>query len=224
VETRCLVVFSKPAVAGRVKTRLVGHLSPEQAAALQDALLADLRQALDGAPFDCWLAWAVGSGEPLPDGPEPAIRQAGADLGARLHGALALAAREHGRIAAVGSDHPGFTAELATSAFDALDDADLAIVPALDGGYSLIALRSTALSPALFSGIAWSTGSVLEETLSRAAALELRVARLAPSGDLDTPKDLDDLCSRLAAGQGAAGPRVRRLIESWGRLPALVEP
>jgi rSAM/selenodomain-associated transferase 1 len=223
VETRCLVVFSKPAVAGRVKTRLLGHLSPEQAAALHEALLADLRQALDGAPFACWLAWAVDAAEPLPGGPEPAIRQAGSDLGARLHGALAVAARDHDRIAAVGSDHPGFTAELASSAFDALDDADLAIVPALDGGYSLIALRSTALSPALFAGIAWSTGSVLGETLSRAAALKLRVARLAPAADLDTPEDLADLCARLAAGQPAAGPMVRRLIESWGRVPALVE-
>jgi len=216
-------VFSKPAIAGRVKTRLIGHLSPEQAAAFHEALLADLREALERAPFDCWLAWAVDGAEALPEGVEPAFRQAGGDLGERLHDGLSRAAREHDRVAAVGSDHPGFEAGLAALAFDALDDADLAIVPALDGGYSLIALRATALSPALFDGIAWSTGRVLEETLSRAAAMELRVTALPPAADLDTPEDLTNLCCRLAAGEPAAGPRVRALLESWGRLPALVE-
>jgi rSAM/selenodomain-associated transferase 1 len=223
VETRCLVLFSKPAVAGRVKTRLIGHLSPEQAAALHEALLADLRQALDGAPFDCWLAWAVDGADALPPGAETAFRQAGGDLGARLYDGLSRAARDHDRVAAVGSDHPGFDAGVASRAFDALDHADLAIVPALDGGYSLIALRSTALGPELFDGIAWSTGDVLAETLSRAAAMKLRVARLRPTADLDTPEDLVSLCHRLAAGEPAAGPRVRDLLESWGRMPALVE-
>jgi rSAM/selenodomain-associated transferase 1 len=223
VETRCLVVFSKPAVAGRVKTRLVGHLSPEQASALHEALLADLRHSLEGAPFDCWLAWAIDGTEPLPEGVEPAIRQAGGDLGRRLHDGLSRAAREHDRVAAVGSDHPGFGAGLAVRAFEALDDSDLAIVPALDGGYSLIALRSTALSPQLFDGIAWSTASVLAETLARAAAMGLRVTRLPPAADLDTHDDLANLCNRLAAGEPAAGPRVRGLLESWGRVPALVE-
>jgi len=225
VEKRCLVVFSKPAVAGRVKTRLIGDLSPDQAAALHDALLADLRQAIEGAPFSSWLAWEVDDGESLPAGPEPSIRQTGGDLGERLHGALALAALDHDRVAAVGSDHPGFGRdgeEIAERAFAALDDADLAIVPALDGGYSLIALRAAALSPALFAGIAWSTPSVLEVTLVRAAALGLRVARLTPAADLDTAQDLAALCARLATGEPAAGPRVRRLLESWGRVPAAV--
>ncbi len=221
MEKRCLVVFTKPALPGRVKTRLIGHLSPEHAAALQAALFEDVRHAVRGAPFSCWLAWALEDGEAVPPGPEPALRQQGANLGERLHRGLAAAAREHPWVAAVGADHPGLDAALVNRAFARLAEADLVIVPALDGGYSLIALRSEALVPELFSGIAWSTPTVLAETLERAARLELRVELLDPAADLDTPADLARLCERLAAGEAAAGPRTRRLLEAWGRVPVV---
>jgi rSAM/selenodomain-associated transferase 1 len=221
VETRCLVVFSKPALPGRVKTRLIGDLSPERAAALQAALLEDVRQAFAGAPFSCWLAWALEDDEPLPPGPEPALRQAGADLGERLYRGLAAAAREHQQVAAVGTDHPGLDTALVAQAFERLAAAELAIVPAVDGGYSLLAVRSAALTPDLFSGIAWSTPGVLAETRERAARLGLRVELLDAAGDLDTPADLARLCARLAAGEAASGPRTRRLLESWGRVPVV---
>jgi rSAM/selenodomain-associated transferase 1 len=220
VETRCLVVFSKPAIAGRVKTRLIGDLSADQAAHLHAALLEDLRSALRRAPFACRWAWQIGDREAIPAG-DGAVRQRGADLGERLHHALSEAAREYSRVAVAGSDLPGFSAELAQRAFDALEEADLAIAPAEDGGYSLLALRAAAIAPSLFAGVPWSTPAVARETLARAAALGLRVARLATLPDLDTARDLDALCVRLAAGEPAAGPAVRALLTAWGRLPAV---
>jgi rSAM/selenodomain-associated transferase 1 len=222
VESRCLIVFTKPAVAGRVKTRLVGDLSPDQAAALHGALLEDLREALADAPFETRLAWALDPEQAMPESREVAWRQSGDDLGERMYRALAAAAADHDAVAVIGSDHPGFDRQVAEHAFAALAEAHLAIVPAFDGGYSLLAVRASALRSELFSGIAWSTPAVLDETLARAAALGLRVARLAPLADLDDPRQLAELCARLAAGERAAGSRVRRLLESWGRGPALV--
>jgi len=59
--------------------------------------------------------------------------------------------------------------------------------PAKDGGYWLIGLR--ALQPALFEGIAWSTSSVLSETLDRSRAAGLCVQLLRELSDVDTEAD-----------------------------------
>jgi glycosyltransferase A (GT-A) superfamily protein (DUF2064 family) len=80
-------------------------------------------------------------------------------------------------------------------ALDALREHDVAVGPARDGGYYLLALRSP--QPALLSDIAWSTAAVLPATLARAAALGLRVLRLPPLRDLDTLADLDAEWARL---------------------------
>lgn len=220
----CLVVFTKPATPGRVKTRLVGDLSPEKAADLHAALLADLLDEVAATGVDCWLAWALEDGERLPPSSLPSVRQQGAGLGERLYRALSRAAESHVRVAAVGSDHPGLAGRSLESAFAALEEGDLAIVPALDGGYALIAARASALDAALFSEIPWSTSDVLAQTLARAARLGRRVVMLDPAADLDTPADLERLCERLAAGAPAAGPRVRRLLESWSMIPDSLAP
>ena len=64
--TRCLLVFTKPAIPGRVKTRLIGHLSPGSAARLHQALLGDLLTALEGGHFSVRVAVALEPHEALP--------------------------------------------------------------------------------------------------------------------------------------------------------------
>ena len=85
-----------------------------------------------------------------------------------------------------------------------LDDADAVFVPALDGGYALIGLRCAA--PTLFSGMAWSTASVMADTRERLAAAGLSHIELPPVADIDEPADLVHLppgwCSR---SHGAGG-------------------
>src|SRR5688500_20359571 len=55
----CLLLFTKPAVPGRVKTRLIGALTPAEAAALHEAFLADLVARLGRSTrFSLRLAWA----------------------------------------------------------------------------------------------------------------------------------------------------------------------
>ncbi len=56
---RRLLLFTKPARAGRVKTRLIGDLTPAQAAELHAAFVADLVARLSGASCDLHLAWAA---------------------------------------------------------------------------------------------------------------------------------------------------------------------
>ena len=117
------------------------------------------------------------------------LPQRGEDLGARMAAAFDDAFRRGARrTAIIGTDAPSVSRERVIEAFEALDGHDVAIGPASDGGYYLLALGSP--QPELFQGIAWSTPSVLAQTLERAAALRLRVRLLKPLTDVDTLADL----------------------------------
>lgn len=213
-----MLVYTKPAVPGRVKTRLIGALSPEEAAQLHAALLGDVLAALAGGDFDLRIAWAAQPGEPLPDLGIPASLQPEGDLGHRLFAGLAAAAHDGAAVAAVGSDHPGLTAARVEEAFARLEaGADVVLGPAEDGGYYLVAARAAALHPDLFTDIPWSTEDVLAATLERCAARHLAVALLERGTDVDTPADLERLAERLLAGELVA-PRTRERLEAWGRL------
>jgi rSAM/selenodomain-associated transferase 1 len=218
----CLLLFTKPARPGRVKTRLVGTLSAEQAAALHQAFLGDLCERLAAQRgFGLRLAWAVEEGEAPPAAPLPAVVQRGGDLGERLFAALAEAAAEHPFVGAVGSDHPALSAERVEEAFAALAaGADVALGPAHDGGYYLIALRREALSPQLFAGVPWSTGEVLAHTLARCAELGLATVLLPAEADVDTPADLARLAAALLDARTPSCPRTRALLSEWGMLAA----
>ncbi|HSK79364.1 MAG TPA: TIGR04282 family arsenosugar biosynthesis glycosyltransferase [Thermoanaerobaculia bacterium] len=220
-KTRRLLLFTKPARAGRVKTRLIGDLTPAEAAELHAAFLSDLLARLAGGEFDLRLAWALEPGDEVPEGPVPGVRQRGEDLGERLFLALSEAGEEAASVAALGSDHPTLPVEIVHRAFEALErGAEVVLGPAEDGGYYLIALRAGAVSRRLFEGIEWSTERVLPATLDRCRELGLALEMLPPASDVDTPEDLARLAARMT-GDDLGCPRTRTLLEAWRRIPHL---
>jgi rSAM/selenodomain-associated transferase 1 len=221
MDTGIVLLFTKPPVPGRVKTRLIGELSPDEAARLQAAFVDDLLSRLRGGSFDLRIAWALESHELPPRSDIPAIRQNGDDLGERLYNALSRASREAPLVAAIGSDHPELSRDDLERAFAELDAgrADVVIGPALDGGYYLLAVRSDSLSAELFRDIAWSTSAVMEHTQQRCRELGLSVHFLEAAADVDTPADLERLGSQLGRGL-LHSPETAALLKSWGRLPA----
>lgn len=224
---RRLLLFTKPARAGRVKTRLIGAppegLSAPQASEIHAAFVEDLLDRLRGGAFSTTIAWALDDlpeGEPIPDPYGfPGVRQQGADLGTRLYGALAAAGGPNAIVAALGSDHPTIPVSRIEEAFARVEaGADVVIGPADDGGYYLIAVRRGALAPRLFAEIEWSTERVLAATLARAEELHLRVELLAAGTDCDTPADLARLAKSLR-DDDLGCPRTRTLLDEWGMLP-----
>jgi uncharacterized protein len=217
---RRLLLFTKPAREGRVKTRLIGDLSAAEAAELHAAFLADLLDRLRGGDFDLRLAWALEAEEGVPAEPLPGIRQCGDDLGERLYRALSEAAREAAVVAAIGGDHPTLPLELIHLAFARVEaGVDVVLGPAEDGGYYLIALAAGAVSPRLFEEIAWSTERVMPATLERCRELGLAVELLPTALDVDTPEDLRRLAEQMISADLGC-PRTRELLRGWRRLPA----
>jgi rSAM/selenodomain-associated transferase 1 len=218
VPSRRLLLFTKPARAGQVKTRLVGDLTAAEAAALHAAFLDDLVERLREGDFDLRLAWALDADDEVPAGPVPGLRQQGDDLGERLYRALSDAARESACVMAVGSDHPTLPLALIHRAFEALEQGvQVVLGPAEDGGYYLIALRADAVARRLFEDVAWSTNQVLPATLERCRELGLEVELLPMAADVDTPDDLRRLASRMTGGDmdDLGCPRTRELLRLW---------
>ncbi len=216
--SRAVVIFTKPARPGRVKTRLVGELTAEEAAQLHRAFLEDVRSSLTNGPWTLALAWALEAGEEAPEGWGEGFPQEGADLGERLFGGLARLAATHESVAAVGSDHPELGAGRVEEAFRALEaGADLVLGPARDGGYYLVAARRERLERRVFEGIDWSTAEVLRQTREKAASLGLDTVLLERGDDVDTADDLRALCRRLEGRPGGC-PATRGLLASWGRI------
>ena len=204
-----LAVFAKAPEAGQVKTRLCPPLTPEQAAALYEAMLLDVLAQPPPDPSVARALWFTPQEQR--DWFEQAApgwalySQVGDDLPARLQAAFRAHAREgQGRIVLRGSDSPTLPAATVAAAFEALAESDVVICPDRDGGYNLIGLRRPA--DALFE-LEMSMASVLEETLGRARQLGLSVHLLPRHHDVDTADDL----ARLEPGKLA--PRTARWLE-----------
>lgn len=114
--------------------------------------------------------------------------QAEGDLGARLAAAIdARLGAGAERVVVIGTDCPEANERVIDTAFAALDDADVVIGPAVDGGYYLIGMRR--LHVELFVGIPWSSEKTLQRSLEAARSSGLRVSLLPELADVDTAAD-----------------------------------
>jgi glycosyltransferase A (GT-A) superfamily protein (DUF2064 family) len=176
--TRFLVLAKSP-VPGRVKTRLCPPWTPEQAAELAGAALAD---TLD----------AVGTGTLVVDGDYPApegwrrIAQRGDQLPARLANAFTDAGSEPAVL--IGMDTPQVTDDLLADAGRRLVSADAVLGLAEDGGWWALGLHDPAHADVLRT-IATSTSETGRNTLAALRRRGLRVALLPILRDVDTAAD-----------------------------------
>ena len=191
-ESPKVLIAAKAPVPGKVKTRLSPPFSPELAARLAEAFLADVlaaARAVDpGAGFLCPSADAADLRGRFPGA--AIVDQTGAGLTGALATGLATGA------VVLAGDAPAIRPDTIAAALAAT--AELVLAPSHDGGFGLIRMRGEAA--ALFADVAWSTGSVLDQTVAAARALRVGVELLEPVPDVDTVADLAGLdLSRVAA-------------------------
>ena len=212
---RCAIaVMAKAPTVGRVKTRLVPPLSPDEAAALGGCFLRDatanIALAGQGVPIDGFVAYAPagsealfhpviepGTGFVLADG-SPAM-PAGVEGFGRclLHAAQGLLARGYAAVCLINSDSPTLPTALLVEAAAALalPGDRLVLGPADDGGYYLIGLKA-AHAP-LFRAIDWSTARVAGQTRAQADAIGLETVMLRSWFDVDDIGSLRTLLTAL---------------------------
>ena len=196
VATDVLAVFVKDPRPGTVKSRLAGALGAEAAAAVYRVMAEGVvrRTAPRSDEYGRVIVFdPPESGGTVGEwlGVEAAVLmpQSPGDIGARMARAFEeLFERGARRVALTGTDVPALEREDVRAALESLDEHDVAIGPATDGGYYLIALKRP--QPELFRGIGWSGPGVLTRTLERAATGNLDVRVLRTMGDVDTVEDL----------------------------------
>ena len=188
-----ITIIAKAPIPGRVKSRLCPPCSPEQAAEIAVAALADTFDALDtvrdrvnGDLVDRFLLL---DGEPqawMPSRYAP-VRQRGDGLGERLRNGFA----DLGAGAVVGMDTP-HVAQLLDRALDWLVAGTNVLGLAEDGGYWMIGLCGGALDALddVFRNIPMSTPNTGEAQLERLRELGHPVELLPLARDLDTFDDL----------------------------------
>lgn len=212
-----------PFAAG--KTRLTAGLDAARATALRAALLLDTLEAalVPGWPVRVYM-------DPVTDQErvgalvqeDPALAphaarvawhpQAPGDLGQRMTDAVRRTlAAGHDVVVLVGSDIPDLPALALTEARDGLAGtpagATVALGPADDGGFYLVAATDVAPLEAAFADMMWSRASVLDTVTRRLTAAGVGVVRVRPWHDLDRP----DALAALAGGAGEDARRTRWL-------------
>jgi len=190
-----ILVFTKAPVAGRVKTRLIPHITAEQAAKLHEDFTHDRLQMCTAARLCDVQLWCS------PDTRHPFFfncqqrygiqlqAQSGSNLGERMSRALKAALGHYKKIIIIGTDAPELDINTIAAAIEQLDSADIVLVPAEDGGYVLIGASTH--DENLLSNVPWGTENVLSHTLRNIECLGLNYRLFDQSWDVDRPEDLE---------------------------------
>jgi rSAM/selenodomain-associated transferase 1 len=181
--------------AGKVKTRLARDIGAEGAARIYKIIAervfrdtspdrdSDFERMifywppLDKGRFESWIP-----GEKL-------IPQRGRDIGDIMRNALKdLLESGASKAVITGVDIPGLNRAIIKDAFLKLDNADVVMGPAEDGGYYLIGMK--AAHPKIFREISWSTGKVFDETVCIIEKMGLRYSTVRTLSDVDRIEDI----------------------------------
>jgi hypothetical protein len=226
--------MTKAPQAGRVKTRLVPPLTPEEAAELSKCFLRDTATAIlracsyrpvaDGGKT----ARAVGLAVYTPVGAESAytdilpsdfslLPQRGDKFGERLYFAVEdLFKCGFEAVCLIDSDSPTVPAENFAEAVELLSIGQDRVVlgPSDDGGYYLIGVKKPHRH--LFEQIDWSTERVFNQTIQRAKEVGLEIQLLPTGYDVDDSTSLQRLCNDVMADTTASAiaPHTREFLAS----------
>lgn len=161
-----ICILAKAPIPGMVKTRMSPPLTPHQAATLQHQLLVKtLRTALqsEAKQVELWTALDHQHGSFLRlkhQYPDLIIkRQVEGDLGNRMSACFSNENDE--ATVVIGTDCPSLQTTHINTALVAARTDDCHFIPALDGGYVLVASTGR---PECFDDIQWGTDQVWSET------------------------------------------------------------
>ncbi|MFJ3226130.1 DUF2064 domain-containing protein [Streptomyces sp. NPDC086783] len=202
-----LLVIAKEPRPGRVKTRLTPPFTPQEAAALAEAALADTLGAVLAAPARRRVLVLDGTpGRWLPPGFD-VVPQCAGGLDERLAAAFAGCA---GPALLIGMDTPQVTPALLTVDWR---EGDAFFGPAADGGFWALGLAEP--DPDLLRGVPMSTAATGAVQRARLTDAGLRVRDLPVLRDVDTASDAARVAAAAPDGRFAA--ELTRLTAVAGR-------
>ncbi|HEY5406130.1 MAG TPA: TIGR04282 family arsenosugar biosynthesis glycosyltransferase [Ginsengibacter sp.] len=185
-----IIIFVRNPVLGKVKTRLAVTTGEEKALSIYRELLQytfDITESINADKFvfyadsisddDLWTA----------DGFVKRVQSKG-NLGCKMKDAFdELLNNGYKKVVIIGSDCFELTTVIIDGALKKLDDYDVVIGPAKDGGYYLLGTKK--IFPFLFENKQWSSDSVYSKTIEDIKTHNLLFHSLEILTDIDTEED-----------------------------------
>lgn len=185
-----LLIFTRNPELGKVKTRLAKSIGNEKALYVYQELLAHTRKIASEIEVDRFLFYSeiVIENDLWSTELFQKEMQKGTDLGEKMANAFSFVLdKGYEKAIIIGSDLFDLNKKHINKAILALDNNDIVIGPAEDGGYYLLGKKKTHQS--LFENKEWGTSTVLKDTLKNCESL--KVHQLEILNDIDTIEDLN---------------------------------
>ncbi len=184
-----LLIFTRNPELGKAKTRLAKTVGDETALEIYKFLLEKTRDISSKVTSDKAVYYSVKIRENdiWNENTFQKHQQVGEDLGIRMLNAFKNGFKAgYEKVMIIGSDLYDLTSENIENAFDQLNNNDLVIGPAEDGGYYLLGMNS--LHSTIFKNKNWGTETVRKDTLSDLK--DKKVKLLAFKNDIDVYEDI----------------------------------
>ncbi len=188
-----IIVFLKPPVAGKVKTRLAARIGDNQALQVYRQLLRHTFHILNHSEAEVFFFLTEKDEKGtlplrLPD--SHIFYQSGEGLGMRMRNAFDRVFQlGFGPAIIIGTDNIEIRPEHLRQAFEILQGNDLVLGPSNDGGYYLLGMNS--FQAHLFDDIPWSSSVVLEQSIGKILHSGLSYQLLPELVDIDEYEDLE---------------------------------
>lgn len=187
-----LLIFTKNPELGKCKTRLASTLGDEKALEIYVQLLDHTKNFSERVDCDKHVYYSKSI--PKTDRWSSSVfdkrLQVEGDLGLKMNHAFKESfTAGYDKVVIIGSDCAEINEEDIDLAFKSLDEYDVVIGPAIDGGYYLLGMRE--LNSFLFQNKSWSTPKLIEETITDLKEHKKNVKLLKEKSDIDYEEDLE---------------------------------
>ncbi len=187
-----LIIFTRNPELGKVKTRLAKSIGDENALTIYKTLLDRTEKTTRNLTCDKAVYYSVKIREN--DIWDTSIyqkqQQDGNDLGMRMFNAFQEAFyNNYDKVSIIGSDLFDLNPNHINDAFKALDNRDVVIGPAHDGGYYLLGMKS--LYSEVFKNKDWGTSTVFKDTIQDLKDESIHL--LETLNDIDVYDDLKNI-------------------------------
>ena len=193
-----IIVFTKLPIEGKVKTRLAKDIGESFAASLYKVCAEHTFNVLskfNTLSVQIFLFYPEGSEikkiKEWAGNKFSYYTQKGDNLGEKMYNAFKLIYNKgFEKIIIIGTDLPDINHETIKDAFSYLETRDCVLGPSNDSGYYLLGFKTKVID--LFSGINWSSDSVLEKTKEKLTQIRATYSLLDELIDIDTKEDLEN--------------------------------
>ena len=212
-----LILFAIIPAAGKTKNKLLPFLDFEESLALSGCFIRDVYQKARESGADVYVFFTPrekrDAFKKLLGEDAVLLPQYGEDLGQKMKNAIGAVLRMgYQKVVLMGTDIPHIHTETIHNAFDNLENKDIVIHPALDGGYYLIGMKREYES--IWNIRRYGTNTVMYDTLQHMKEENLSIAVGQMYYDIDGKEDLKQLWNDIRRGAVCNCPQTMAYLET----------